>query len=181
VHNRGLKATVHTVDEDAAIEALEAGADGLEHGVVHQKLNGDRVIELLLRNRASYVATLWLARFDENTAEARYANLKRVANAGVRTALGSDSFCGYGKFGENTLVEAERSAQVGIPAAQILSMATKDAAEHLGANQLGTVAPGKLADLILVDGNPAVDISALRRLSMVIKDGEIIINTRGAS
>ena len=77
------------------------------------------MIELLLRNRASYVATLWLARFDENSAEARYANLKRVANAGVRTALGSDSFCGYG--------------------------------------------------------------SALRRLSMVIKDGEIIINTRGAS
>jgi imidazolonepropionase-like amidohydrolase len=52
-HRHGLKTTVHTVDQQAAIEALEAGANGLEHGILEQEMSGDRVIELLLRNKAS--------------------------------------------------------------------------------------------------------------------------------
>lgn len=173
-HKHGLKVTVHTVDEEAAIEALSAGADGLEHGVVEERLRDDRVIELLLQNRASYVPTLWLIRFEERSAETRYANLRRVVDAGVKVVLGSDSFCGYGKFGENTLEEVERSAQAGIPAPQILRMATRNAAEHLGASDLGTIATGKFADMILVDGDPMTDVSALRHVSTVIKNGEVI-------
>ncbi len=173
-HKHNLKTTVHTVDQEAAIEALEAGADGLEHGIMEHKLSDDRVIELLLRNRASYVPTLWLLGFEEEAAEARYANLKRIAGAGVRVALGTDSFCGFGKFGENTLVETERSAAAGIEPLAILKMATQNAAEHLGTDALGTIAPGKLADLILLDGDPSTDITALRNLRMVIKEGAIL-------
>jgi imidazolonepropionase-like amidohydrolase len=175
-HKHGLKATVHTFDQDAAIEALEAGADGLEHGIMERELDGDRVIELLLRNRASYVPTLWLLAFEEKAAPVRYANLKRVADAGVRVALGSDTFCGYGKFGENTLVETERTAAAGIAPDKVLKMATKDAAEHLGSDAFGTIATGKLADLLLVDGDPAADITALRQVVMVMKDGAILID-----
>jgi imidazolonepropionase-like amidohydrolase len=175
-HRHGLKATVHTVDADAAIEALEAGADGLEHGVMEHRLKDDHVVELLLRNRASYVPTLCLIRFEENTAEVRYANLKQIADAGVRVALGTDSFCGFGKFGENTIEEAERSAQAGIGTSQILRMATRDAAEHLGVDDLGVVAPGKLADLLLLDGDPTTSIGALRKLSIVIQNGAIVVD-----
>ena len=180
-HRHGLKATVHTVDADAAIEALEAGADGLEHGVIEHWLKDDRVVELLLRNRASYVPTLCLIKLEEKTAEIRYANLKQVADAGVRVALGTDSFCGLGKFGENTIEEAERSAEAGIGASHVLRIATKDAAEHLGVDDLGVVAPGKLADLILLDGDPTASIGALRNLSMVIQNGNIVVdNGQGA-
>jgi imidazolonepropionase-like amidohydrolase len=175
-HRHGLKATVHTVDADAAIEALEAGADGLEHGVMEHRLKDDRVVELLLRNRASYVPTLCLIKFEENTAEVRYANLKQIADAGVRVALGTDSFCGLGKFGENTIEEAERSVQAGIGAAQVLRMATKDAAEHLGLDDLGVVAPGKLADLLLLDGDPTTSTSDLRKLSIVVQNGAIVVD-----
>jgi imidazolonepropionase-like amidohydrolase len=175
-HKHDLKATVHTVDQEAAIEALEAGANGLEHGILDHKLSGDRVIELLLRNRASYVPTLWLLTFDEATSAVRYDNLKRIADAGVRVALGTDSFCGYGKFGENTIVEAERSAAAGIAPQSILQMATKNAAEHLGSTALGTIATGQIADLILLDGDPTTNIRALRNLLMVIKDGKIVID-----
>ena len=175
-HRHGLKATVHTVDADAAIEALEAGADGLEHGVIEDRLNDDRVVDLLLRNRASYVPTLCLIRLEEKTAEVRYANLKQVSDAGVRVALGTDSFCGFGKFGENAIEEAERSSQAGIGTAHILRMATKDAAEHLGVEDLGVVAPGKLADLLLLDGDPTSSIGALRKVSMVIQNGSIIVD-----
>jgi imidazolonepropionase-like amidohydrolase len=65
-------------------------------------------------------------------------------------------------------------AQAGIPALPILRAATKDAAEHLGASNLGRIEPRQLADMILVDGNPATNISALRRVSTVIKNGEIV-------
>jgi len=175
-HRHGLKATVHTVDADAAIEALEAGADGLEHGVMEHRLKDDRVVELLLRNRASYVPTLCLIKLEEKMAEVRYANLKQVADAGVRIALGTDSFCGLSKFGEDTIEEAERSAQAGIGASQILRMATRDAAEHLGLDDLGMVAPGKLADLLLLEGDPATSIGDLRKLSMVIQNGSIVVD-----
>lgn len=175
-HKHGLRATVHTFEQDAAIEALEAGADGLEHGIMERELDGDRVIELLLRNRASYVPTLWLLAFEEKAAAVRYSNLKRVADAGVRVALGSDTFCGYGKFGENTLIETERTAAAGIAPEQVLKMATKDAAEHLGSDAFGTIAPGKLADLLLLDGDPTADITALRKVAMVLKNGAILID-----
>jgi imidazolonepropionase-like amidohydrolase len=175
-HKHGLKATVHTFDQEAATEALEAGADGLEHGIMDHELDGARAIELLLRNRASYVPTLWLLTFEENAAATRYANLKRIADAGVRVVLGSDTFCGYGKFGENTIIEAERTSAAGIAPEKVLRMATKDAAEHLGTDALGTIATGKLADLLLLDADPTADITALRKVAMVVKDGAILID-----
>jgi len=173
-HKHGLKATVHTFDEDAVISVLEAGADGLEHGVVNQRLSNGRVIELLQKNHATYVPTLWVL-----GSELTYANLKEVADAGVRVALGTDSFCGYGEFGGNTIVEAERAAQAGVAPVRVLRMATKDAAEHLGADRLGMIAPGRFADLLLVDGDPTVNISALRNVSLVMKNGEILIDKLG--
>jgi imidazolonepropionase-like amidohydrolase len=175
-HKCGLKATVHTFDEDAAISVLEAGADGLEHGVVNQRLSSDRLIELLQKNHATYVPTLWIL-----GSELTYANLKEVADAGVRIALGTDTFCGHGKFGENTIVEAERAAQAGIAPVRVLRMATKDAAEHLGADMLGMIAPGRFADLLLADGDPTANISALRNISLVMKNGEILIDKPGRS
>jgi imidazolonepropionase-like amidohydrolase len=173
-HKHALKVTVHTVDETAAIEALEAGADGLEHGVVHERISGDRVIELLLKNRASYVPTFWLIAFEEQTAQTRYANLRRLVDAGVRVPMGTDTFCGFGNFGEIAHIEMEHYARAGIAPLRILKMATGEAAQHLGVDDLGAIAPGKLADLILVDGNPEMDTSALRGLSMVVKNGQIL-------
>lgn len=170
-HKHGLKATVHTFDEDAAINVLEAGADGLEHGIVNQRITSDRIIELLKRNRATYVPTLWIV-----GSEVTYANLKQLAEADVRVSLGTDSFCGHGNWGENTIIEAERMVQAGLAPAKVLEMATKNGAEHLGVDNLGTIAPGKLADLILVDGDPTINISALRKLSMVMKNGEVVID-----
>jgi imidazolonepropionase-like amidohydrolase len=55
-------------------------------------------------------------------------------------------------------------------------MVTKDAAEHLGTDAFGTIAPGKLADLILVDGDPTKNISALRNVLVVIKNGTILFD-----
>jgi imidazolonepropionase-like amidohydrolase len=80
------------------------------------------------------------------------------------------------KFGEDTIEEAERSAQAGIGTAQVLRMATKDAAAHLGMDDLGVVAPGKIADLLLLEDDPTNSIGALRKLAIVIHNGNIVVD-----
>jgi imidazolonepropionase-like amidohydrolase len=55
-------------------------------------------------------------------------------------------------------------------------MATRDAAEHVGVDDLGMVAPGNLADLLLLDGDPTTSIGALRKLSIVIQNGAIVVD-----
>jgi hypothetical protein len=65
---------------------------------VHEPLINDRLIELLLRNHASYVPTFWLIAWEENTAAVR-SNLKRIVDA--RTCADrTDIFCGFSEFGE---------------------------------------------------------------------------------
>ena len=129
--------TVHTFDEDAVLSVLEVGADGLEHGVVNQRLSSDRVIALLQKIHATYVPTLWIL-----GAEVTYTNLKAVSDAGVRVALGTDTFYGHGHFGDNTIAEAERAVQAGLAPGQVLRMATQEAAEHLGPSGWGGSRPG---------------------------------------
>lgn len=180
-HKHGLKATVHTFDEPEAIAALEAGADGLEHGVLERRLSGTRLIELLLANRATLVPTLWLLTFDKSATQVRFANLRQVANAGARVAIGTDSFIGFGKFGENTIVEMERANHAGIEPLKVLRMATRDAAEHLGVSDLGTIGQGQFADLILVEGDPLTTLGALRKPSIVVKSGQIVVDNRPAT
>jgi imidazolonepropionase-like amidohydrolase len=89
--------------------------------------------------------------------------------------MGTDTFCGFGKFGEIAHIDIEHYGRAGIPPLRILKMATSEAAQHLEANDLGAIAPGKLADMILVDGDPATNITALRRVSSMIKNGEIVL------
>jgi Amidohydrolase family len=68
--------------------------------------------------------------------------------------------------------ELELYVRAGIPASRVLQMATRDAAQVLGQEAtLGRIAPGMIADLILVDGDPTADISAIRRTRFVMRDG----------
>jgi imidazolonepropionase-like amidohydrolase len=87
--------------------------------------------------------------------------------AGVPIVAGTDSVYGFALVRELELYVA-----AGIPAADVLGMATLGAARAAGQGErLGSIEPGKLADLILVDGDPSVDPGALRNLRLVVKDG----------
>ncbi len=176
-HERGLRVTVHTVQQDAALEALEAGADGLEHGVTVEPITDPALVRLMVERGATYAPTLWI--HDQVHPHTR-PNTKLMADAGVRIVLGSDSFCGRGKFGENSLEEAELMAAAGMTTQQVLAAATSTAAAHLERPDIGAVAPGKRADLILLAGDPIESISNLRRLSLTIQTGEIVFDNRAA-
>lgn len=174
-HERGLRVTVHTVQQDAAREAVEAGADGLEHGVTVEPITDRALIDLMVEREVSYTPTLWI--HDAVHPQTR-PNVKLMADAGVTIVLGSDSFHGRGAFGENTLEEAELMEAAGMAPRQVLTAATSVAARHIGRNDVGAVARGKRADLILLRADPLASISNLRTLSLVVQDGEVVVDKR---
>ena len=93
--------------------------------------------------------------------------LAELHAAGVPVVAGTDSLGGFALIRELELYVA-----AGITAPDVLQMATLGAARAAGqGDRLGSIAPGKLADLILVDGDPSVDPGALRNLRLVVKDG----------
>jgi imidazolonepropionase-like amidohydrolase len=90
-------------------------------------------------------------------------------DAGIPIVAGTDSLAGFSLHRE-----LELYAQAGIPAAKVLQLATLGAARVVKRDaELGSIAPGKLADVILVDGNPAAHISDIRRVKTVVRDGVV--------
>ncbi|KAK1179752.1 amidohydrolase family protein [Streptomyces sp. NBS 14/10] len=171
-HERGLRVTVHTTQQAAAREAIEAGADGLEHGVTVEPLTDHSLIDLMLEHGITYTPTLWI---DDAHPDAR-GNLKKVAEAGVHVALGSDTFSGRGLFGANTLDEAELMVAAGMTPTQVLAAGTSGASRQCVRPDLGTVAPGKRADLLVLNADPTADIGNLRDLSIVILNGGLVVD-----
>ena len=95
--------------------------------------------------------------------------LKALHDAGVTIIPGTDSMAGYELHHELALY-----ARAGIPPAEVLRMATLTSALVVGANgERGVIAPGKLADLVLIDGDPSVHIADIDRIDLVMKGGRI--------
>ena len=95
--------------------------------------------------------------------------VKAMHDAGVPIVAGTDAFAGFAYHRE-----LELYAAAGIPASDVLRIATLNAARIMKRDrELGSIAPGKLADLIIVDGNPVERISDIRRVSYVMKDGAV--------
>ena len=177
-HERGLRVTVHTTQQVAAREAIEAGADGLEHGVTVEPITDHSLIDLMLERDITYTPTLWI---DDATHPDTRNNVKKVADAGVNIVLGSDTFSGRGLYGANTLEEAELMVAAGMTPIQSLVAGTSAAARQCVRPDLGIVAPGKHADLIVLAADPTQEISNLRRLSMTILNGDIVVDNRRAT
>lgn len=174
-HDRGLRVTVHTTQQAAAHEAIEARADGLEHGVTVEPITDDSLIESMLGHDVVYTPTLWA----HDTAYPHIrGNVAQVAAAGVTVALGSDTFSGRGTFGMNTVEEAELMVAAGMSPVQALVAGTSAAARHCVRPDIGRLAVGKQADLILLAADPTQNISHLRTLAVTIARGEIVVDNR---
>ena len=100
-----------------------------------------------------------------------FANMVKLVGllykAGIPIEAGTDSLAGF------TLHrELELDVQAGIPPTEVLKLATLGAARIMKKDaELGSIAPGKLADLVLINGNPATSISDVRKTALVMKDG----------
>jgi imidazolonepropionase-like amidohydrolase len=180
----GKKVAVHAHGADGIKVALAAGADSIEHGTMLD----DEGIALFLKSGAYYVPTLstvngYIERLAANpgaySPEVRAKvewrikvtgeSLRKAVPKGVKIAFGTDA--GVSKHGRNA-DEFELMVKYGMTPAAALQAATVNAAELLGLQaEVGTLETGKRADLIAVDGDPLVDVTVLKRVPFVMKDG----------
>jgi imidazolonepropionase-like amidohydrolase len=100
-------------------------------------------------------------------------NVATLNTAGVKLGLGTDTggVTGGQYFGLASLIELELLVRAGLTPAQAIVAATRNSADILGLDELGTVAAGKSADFIVLDANPLEDISNTRRISTVYLRG----------
>jgi len=176
----------HAQAADGIKAALRAGVRSIEHGVYLD----DEAIELLLEREAWLVPTLVAPRGvlaaaeagvpipdaarrkAVEVAEAHADSFRRAVAAGVRVAMGTDS--GVTPHGRN-LAELELMAKGGMTPAQVLAATTSSAAELLGvAEELGTLEPGKRADVVVVDGDPFELATVGERVAAVVQDGRLV-------
>ena len=189
-HRQGVKVAAHTGSPQATLEALEAGVDSFEHGYF---LTED-VFRKMKAQGAWYVPTIvvsqsgameffqkigsppsYLARVKQ-VGQAHWAALQAAIRTDVNIAMGSDQFPYEPNEGTVASVrEIELYRDAGMTNLQALRTATVNAARMLDAEQdLGTIAPGKYADMIALDRDPTEDIHALRTISWVMKGGEVV-------
>jgi imidazolonepropionase-like amidohydrolase len=102
-------------------------------------------------------------------------NTEKLYRAGVPLIFGTDTPFAFGNFFHSVMNEVRALKLAGLPNEAILRMATSDAATALGiSDRVGTIAPGMLADLVLLDGDPVSDIEALGHVDLVMKEGRIV-------
>jgi imidazolonepropionase-like amidohydrolase len=176
-HARGVPVAAHVTTSPDLPRALDAGVDDIAHMVVD--VPSTELITRVVRENVVWVPTLELWHYVGYNHQPRaIANLSRFLAAGGTVALGTD-FNGYDapfQLGMPVL-EMELMQQAGMSPMQIIVAATRNAA--LVSNRLtdlGTVEPGKIADLVVVRGDPLQDIHAMADVRLVVRSGVVIRN-----
>ena len=108
----------------------------------------------------------------------RLQNAKRMFDAGIMLVAGTDTPAPGLFFGEGLHRELELLVQAGLTPLQAISTATRNAATLMESDDWGTLEPGKRADVMIVDGNPAANISDTRNIAALLQGGQMIDRAR---
>lgn len=183
-HTFGRRVAAHAHGVDGINAALEAGVNSIEHGT----FTNDRTFELYRQTGAYYVPTLLApaaaladgergALTPAQTQKAREAagnaerSFARAVREGVRIAFGTDT--GVSRHGDNAQ-EFALMVRNGMSPAAAIQSATVNAATLLGREEtLGTIEPGKEADIIAVEGDPTENIRLLENVRFVMRHGRV--------
>jgi len=197
-HRVHLKVAVHAIDTASIQTAIDAGADSIEHGSFateeQLKLMRSKGIfldltptwydgfRLKLHDASIVMSPPFRADFvtgDDQSRQRAAARVQRVLKSGVKFAAGSDMCWFYPGHtrGQAAAMMFSALRKAGMPAIDIIRAVTVNAAEMLGwQDRVGSVEPGKFADLVAVAGDPIADISELERVRFVMKDGQLVRN-----
>ena len=193
-HSFGLRVASHTEGRIGCQNAAEAGIDTIEHA---SELD-DSTIDMILKKGLYITPTLAPSYYREEVLglpsvylpkklggkpfdERHLESQKLALEAGVKMAMGTD--CGH-VFppGSNAWELEQYVKKLGMRASDALLLATRNAADALSmASELGTIEKGKIADLLVIDGNPVNDIRILQdhsKIKLVLKDGIIEVDRR---
>ena len=189
----GLRSWVHAHAASAVRAAANAGCTGVTHGTqvtaselalmaergTYFEPNIGVVIQNYLENRARFMGTGNFTdegfRFMEDVVPKNLAVFRAaMSTPGLKVVMGTDAVAGA--HGQNAREIIYRVREAGQANADAIRAATSLAAEALGlADSIGTVAEGRVADLVAVDGDPMTDITALQRVAFVMKGGTAVL------
>jgi imidazolonepropionase-like amidohydrolase len=197
-HRQHLKVATHAIETASIQTAIDAGADSIEHGndATDEQLRQMRDKGIFLDLTPTFYDGGYLRLAEpvivippsvhaERASSAarskqRYDQfVQRVRKSGVKFAAGTDMCWFYpgktcGELSVATFVNLHRA---GMPALDVIRAVTSNAAEMLGwADRIGTLEPGKFADLVAVAGDPVADIGELERVRFVMKGGQVVRN-----
>lgn len=187
-HSMGRKVTAHAHGADGINSFLKAGGDSIEHGTY-----ADAESARLFRQTGAYLVPTLLAG-DFVAREAAKENsfltpaqrqkaleagplmqdmLRRMHAAGVKVAFGTDT--GVSAHGDNAQ-EFALMVGAGMTALQAIQAATVNAADHFSlSHEIGSIAPGKAADIIAVEGDPLANVRELESVDFVMRAGTIYV------
>jgi imidazolonepropionase-like amidohydrolase len=195
-HRVNRTVAAHAIGDTATRIAAEAGVTSIEHAYTIP----DDVLRMMAQKGIYLVATDYPADFyialgpttltpeqqrqqragAEQFAKGNGERLMRAVRAGVKVAFGSDEYYDTpGKTrGQASLLTLQAYQDAGMPPLEVLRSATVNAAALLGwGDRIGSIEPGKLADIIAVEGNPLKDVKDLQRVRFVMKGGEVVRTT----
>jgi imidazolonepropionase-like amidohydrolase len=189
-HKAGKRVAIHSYGPEGAKDAVRAGAESVEHATDVDK----ETFEEMVKRGTFYVPTIDHNRYyadhheeysyDDDVVKGlqgyldrNFETLKLAVRMNVKIAMGSDAV--FTGFGENTR-ELEWFVKAGMSPEQALQTATTQAAQLLGKDkELGAVAPGFLADIVAVSGDPLLDIQAvIKGVRWVMKDGKVVVEQK---
>lgn len=187
-HQLGMPVAVHTGAAEGCKQAIRFGARSLEHaylidseGIQMAERAGSFIVPTMqmtqedlhdLRAGTLPCQAVWKFRRDN---EKILDSQKLIAGSQVKIAYGTD--CGMFPFSHGIL-EFQAMVNAGLSPIRALKAATSVAAELLEREDLGAIAPGKLADIVAMPGDPISDISATAKVDFVMKDGIVYSNSR---
>ena len=181
-HQQGIRALVHAWDAADVNELVDWGIDGFVHpfGITLDEDGSllKRAGEKGLAIPSTFARDAFFAGGASNPAsDITLANVRTAMSYGSPVVFGSDL---PGIPTETVLnVVLTAMSNLGLSNAQILQAATRDTAQSLLAQaDLGTIQPGNLADIIIIDGDPLADLNDLFKVEVVIKDGQIMVDKR---
>jgi imidazolonepropionase-like amidohydrolase len=186
-HRLGRKVAAHAHGAQGILWATEAGVDSIEHG----SYIDDAAIAAMKKNGTYLVPTVYLQHWMlENMKsigmpemygvkmrqiiEVARKNLTHAFASGVKVAFGTDAAVyPHGLNGH----EFNEYVQMGLTPIQAIQAATVNAADLLGwSDRVGSIEPGKFADIVAVNGDPTKDVTVLERPAFVMKGGDVYKN-----
>jgi imidazolonepropionase-like amidohydrolase len=191
-HWHGRKVTAHGHGGPGVTWAIEAGIDGIEHGMFLD----ERQLEMMAERGVAFCPTLtvmghmredmaagvlsgipYFEPWREKAVGRAWDTVNKAHKIGVLIISGTDSSWPGCRHGENAY-DLEMLVEAGLSPMEAIVAATGASAKGIGFPDVGTVKPGKYADLVFVDGDPLKDIKILqdlKRIPVVIKGGEIVV------
>lgn len=178
---KGLKTTAHVFYKEDVRELLEAGIYGIEHGILDEDIGADDdIVRLFKESGAHFVPTVNAMTYEKDPDRLKHSihNLKILYDAGVFIAMGTDNMLET-MTGETEHQELQYYVEAGLTPMEAIVLATKNGAEHLGiGDRKGCVKEGMEADLILLDKNPAEDISYMQFINRVFIKGKQVYSVK---